>query len=73
MSLVASYEFGEIERLVKEAGSDKLLFGSDIPYLDAGFQIGSIIYSQIKDEDKRKILGTNMLNIIREKDLLNNI
>ena len=65
MSIVCSNEFGEIERLVREVGSDKLLFGTDTPYLDAGFQLGSIIYADISDMDKRKILGKNMFKILK--------
>lgn len=70
ISLVASYEFGEIERLVREVGSDKLLFGTDIPYLDAGFQLGSLIYADISDIDKRKILGKNFFEILSDKKII---
>ena len=69
MSLVCSHEFGEIKRLIREVGSDKLLFGTDIPYLDAGFQLGSIIYADISDIDKRKILGKNMFEIFKNKKI----
>ncbi len=70
MSLVCSNEFGEIERLARETSSDKLLFRTDIPYLDAGFQLGSIIYANISDSDKKKVLGTNTFKILKDRKII---
>jgi hypothetical protein len=56
--------YGTIERFVREVGADKILFGSDMPFVNANAQIGKILYAKISDEDKRKILGLNMGKII---------
>jgi len=64
VSLTITYRYGEVERMVKEMGSEKILFGSDMPYMDGAFQLGSIIYAKISDEDKRRILGLNMKRIL---------
>ncbi len=64
LSLTSCYRFGEVERLVKKVGSEKILFGTDMDYLDGGFQLGTVAYARISDEDKRKILGLNMKQII---------
>jgi hypothetical protein len=64
LSLTSCYKFGEVERLVKKAGSEKILFGTDLDYLDGAFQLGNLAYARISDEDKRKILGLNMKQII---------
>ena len=56
--------YGMIERFVREVGADRILFGSDMPFVNANAQIGKIMYAKISDEDKRKILGVNMAKII---------
>lgn len=61
----ASREFGEIHRMVSRIGSDKILYGSDLTYIDGAFGIGPIAYAKISDTDKRKILGLNMEAILR--------
>ena len=51
--------YGWVERFVEEVGVEKLLFGSDMPFISAAQQIGKVLYARISDEDKRKILGEN--------------
>jgi len=48
-----------IEEFVKKAGADKVLYGSDIPFISAPQQIGKVLFARISDADKRKILGLN--------------
>jgi predicted TIM-barrel fold metal-dependent hydrolase len=60
----SSVLYGTIERFVREVSADKILFGSDMPFVNANAQIGKILYARISDEDKRKILGLNMARII---------
>ena len=50
---------GVIEMMVNEVGPDKVLYGSDVPLLSPGPQIGKIVYADIEESDKRKILGHN--------------
>jgi predicted TIM-barrel fold metal-dependent hydrolase len=56
---------GVIERLVNEAGADRVLFGSDIPLMDPRSQIGKIITADISDEAKKMVLGGNAARILR--------
>jgi len=51
--------YGAFEKLVEAVGADKLLFGSDFPYLDLGYQLGRVLLSSIGEREKRKILGGN--------------
>lgn len=60
--------YGMIERFVREVGADRILFGSDMPFVNANAQIGKILYAKISDSDKRKILGLNMQKIISNLD-----
>jgi hypothetical protein len=57
--------YGLIERLVGMAGGDRVLFGSDMPFMSPDQQIGRILLARITDEDRRKILGLNALRILR--------
>ncbi len=51
--------YGWIERFVAVVGADKVLYGSDIPFISAAQQIGKVLFARIRDADKRKILGLN--------------
>ena len=55
---------GAIEMLVEAAGADRLLFATDVPFLDNAHQIGRITHARIPEEDKRKILGSNALGLL---------
>ncbi|MFH1006219.1 MAG: amidohydrolase family protein [Candidatus Latescibacterota bacterium] len=55
--------YGWIERFVEEVGAEKILFGSDMPFLSEAQQIGKVLYARISDADKRKILGENARRI----------
>ncbi len=58
-------EHGTIEFLVEGAGEDKVLYGSDLPILDARHQLGRVVTADISDEAKRKILGLNAIKLLR--------
>ena len=55
---------GVIEELVREAGADRVLFGSDTPLMDPRPQIGKIITADISDADKRLVLGDNASRLL---------
>jgi uncharacterized protein len=50
---------GLIEFLVAEVGADRLLFGSDIPFVNAAQQLGGCAYARITSPERRRILGEN--------------
>lgn len=53
-----------IERSVREVGANKIMFGSDMPFVNANAQIGKILYARTSDQGERRILGLNMAGII---------
>ncbi|MEM3018839.1 MAG: TatD family hydrolase [Candidatus Bathyarchaeia archaeon] len=60
LELTAAYAInGVIEWMVKEAGSEKILFGTDLPWFDPHYGIGCVIFSKIGDEDRHNILHRN--------------
>ena len=51
--------YGLVERLATMAGADRVLFGTDMPFMSPDQQIGRILFARISDDDKRHILGLN--------------
>lgn len=50
---------GVIEKMVAEVGAEKVLYGSDVPFISPVPQVGKVVYADINESDKRKILGLN--------------
>ena len=50
---------GVLEKLVREAGSDRLLFGTDLPWFDPHHAIGALLSADISDEDRHNICHRN--------------
>ena len=51
--------YGMIEHAVASVGAGRLLYGSDMPFISAAGAVGKVLYAQISDEDKARILGGN--------------
>jgi predicted TIM-barrel fold metal-dependent hydrolase len=62
----ASLMFGELEHLLKHVKCEKVLFGSDLGFLDGPIEMASVCYAKISDEAKRKILGLNMQDVLKK-------
>jgi predicted TIM-barrel fold metal-dependent hydrolase len=56
---------GAIEHMVEEVGADRVLFGTDAAYLADAPQVARIAGARIDEADKRKILGENLLGLLR--------
>lgn len=54
---------GWVERFVRDVGSDRILFGSDVPFISATRQFGRVALADIPEFDKRRILGLNAASI----------
>lgn len=50
---------GPLEKLVAEAGSHRLLFGTDLPWFDPHHGIGTILSAEMTDEDRHNIYHRN--------------
>lgn len=55
-----------VEEIVKGGCANKLIFASDMPFNDVGSALGRVIYADISEEDKLKILGGNMQVILNK-------
>lgn len=61
--------FKGIEEMVMNFGSERILFGSRMPFMEAGVSIGRILYSDIEDMHKENIFYKNVLRILEENKL----
>ncbi len=50
---------GVLEKFVREVGSDRLLFGTDLPWFDPHHAIGALLSADIGDEDRHNICHRN--------------
>lgn len=53
-----------LERCAGSIGSDRILFGSDLPYLEASMTVARVLTSRIPDAAKEQILRTNFLRLL---------
>lgn len=59
----SQHYYGSLERLVSAVGAERILFGTDLPFIDPRPQLGRVLFSTISDDDKRLILGLNALRL----------
>lgn len=52
-------ELDLVEVLVDGIGADRVLFGTDLPFLDCRMQIGRMAFSRLTDDQLGKVLGSN--------------
>ena len=60
-----------IEEIVTFFGSERLLFGSRMPFIEGGVNIGRILYADISDADKACIAGGNARRMLSASTLRN--
>lgn len=66
MDLAISLTYqGNVEWFVKEAGSKKVLFGTDMPFFDPRPTFGRVAMADISDEEKRDVFGLNMKKLLK--------
>jgi predicted TIM-barrel fold metal-dependent hydrolase len=57
---------GLVEYLVREVGADRILYGSDAPWMPFGHQLGRVLFAEIPEEDKRMILAGNAARVFEK-------
>ena len=55
---------GLFETLVAEGVTDKVLWGTDAYFMDASQQLGRVVFAQIPEDAKRRILGQNAARVL---------
>ena len=51
--------YGKLEELCGIVGAERVLFGTDLPFVDCLAQIGRVAEARISDDDKRLVFGLN--------------
>lgn len=64
LALSRIYE-GNVEWFVSEIGSKKLLYGSDLPFMDPRPSFGRVAMAEISEEEKEDIFGLNIKRLLR--------
>ncbi|OQA82751.1 MAG: Amidohydrolase [Lentisphaerae bacterium ADurb.Bin242] len=57
-------EFGLIEKLVSAVGSERILYGTDLPWFDEYQAVGGVLSAKITENDMRNILYRNAEHIL---------
>ncbi len=55
---------GQIEFFVKEVGAERIIFGTDNPFIDPRPQIGRLCLAEISQEERVAIIGANVRRYI---------
>jgi len=58
-----SYALGLVEYLVEQVGAERILYGSDLTWIDPRTQLGMILDAEIATTDKAKILRHNAVRL----------
>jgi uncharacterized protein len=56
---------GRLDYFVSELGSERILYGSDSPWIDPRFTLGEVLGARIADEDRENILAKNATKLFR--------
>ena len=56
---------GGYEEVVKRFGSERLLFGSHMPFTEPGSSAAAILYADIDDKDKKNIAYKNFNRLFK--------
>ena len=56
--------FRNVALLIEAVGADKILFGSDHPWIDLRYALGRVLFAEIDPKDKAKILGATFTRLL---------
>ena len=60
-----------VSEYVKRIGSGKLLFGTDLPWIDLRYYLSNILNAEITDKDRQNIFGLNAFTLFNKIKKLN--
>jgi len=65
LDLSGSYITGPwIARMVSEAGAERVIFSSDIPFIDLRYSLGRVVFAQLTLEEQKLVLGGNIRRLM---------
>jgi uncharacterized protein len=54
-----------VRRLVETVGADRVLFGSDFPFIDLRYSLGRMLFAGLADADLAMVLGDSVSRLVR--------
>lgn len=70
LDITGSYALeGQLEWTVEKVGANRIVFGSDMPFIDAKHTLGRVLYSALTLEQKRMILSGNAGKLLRREEI----
>lgn len=65
LELCGSWNHGrEISRMVAAVGADRVVFGSDFPFIDLRFSLGRVLFADLSDAARTAVLGGTMTRLL---------
>lgn len=65
LEICGSFNSGrQITQMVDELGPDKVVYGSDFPFIDLRISIGRVVFAELSEEHRRAVLGGTMQRIL---------
>jgi predicted TIM-barrel fold metal-dependent hydrolase len=64
MELSGYWHYRAVEELCARFGADRLLFGTNWPYMDSSFAIAMVMYAQVSEAEKAAIAGGNLQQLL---------
>ncbi|MEV4087614.1 amidohydrolase family protein, partial [Nonomuraea fuscirosea] len=66
LEVCGSFNSGaDISRMVREVGADRVVYGSDFPFIDLRMSLGRVIFSDLAEQDRAAVLGGTMSRLLR--------
>ena len=59
-----------VERMVREVGAQRVLWGTDFPFLEPRYLVGRVARSALNDEAKRLVFGQSARRLFEERGVL---
>ena len=58
------WHYRGVEEITSRFGTERLLFGTNWPYLDSSFAIAAVMYAEVSDETKSAVAGGNLETLL---------
>jgi predicted TIM-barrel fold metal-dependent hydrolase len=66
LELCGSFTTGQwIRRMVDAVGAERVLFGTDFPFIDFRYGLGRVVFADLTESDRRLVLGENARRLLK--------
>ncbi|HET8523980.1 MAG TPA: amidohydrolase family protein [Thermomicrobiales bacterium] len=66
LELCGSFTTGQwIRRMVDAVGAERVLFGTDFPFIDFRYGLGRVVFADLSESERRLVLGENARRLLK--------